>query len=281
MIRQQSRLFGDRWVSLPYFNYGGPLVVDTAVSGPLIERAADHARATRVRMLEIRDIAPREGIASRTDKATFILELPDTAEALGERLGAKLRSQIRRSDREAPEIVQGGADLVAEFYAVFAETMRDVGTPVLARRFFERMFERVGDDCRIVIVRLAGRTAAAALLTKHRQTIEVPWAGSLRQFRSAAANMRLYWECLKHAIESGHRRFDFGRSTVDSGPWHFKRQWGAQPMQLHWHYPLERRIPVAATQDSALFRAARVVWRHLPLPVATRLATRMSAGLPW
>jgi hypothetical protein len=158
MIRQQSRLFGDRWVSLPYFNYGGPLVVDTAVSGPLIERAADHARATRVRMLEIRDIAPREGIASRTDKVTLILELPDTAEALGERLGAKLRSQIRRSDREAPEIAQGGADLVAEFYAVFSETMRDLGTPVLPLRFFERMFERVGDDCRIVIVRLAGRT---------------------------------------------------------------------------------------------------------------------------
>lgn len=44
-----------------------------------------------------------------------------------------------------------------------------------------------------MIVRLAGRAAAPAQLTRHRQTVEIPWAGSLREYRSVAANLRLYW----------------------------------------------------------------------------------------
>ena len=175
----------------------------------------------------------------------------------------------------------GGANLVGEFYAVFAATMRDVGTPVLARYFFERMFERVGDDCRIVIVRVADHTAAAALLTQHGDTVEIPWAGNLRRFRPAAANMRLYWECLKYAVETRHRRFDFGRSTVDSGTYHFKAQWGARPVALHWLYPLQSAGSVMATQERPVLKLARFVWGKLPVPAATRLAASFSAGLPW
>lgn len=282
MIRQRSRLFGDRWVSLPFFNYGGPLVTEDTASLALIELAARHAQETGVGRLEIRDIEARAGVASRTDKATLVLDLPSTAGELTERLGAKLRSQIRRADREAPEILRGGVDLVPEFYAIFAETMRDLGTPVLPPRFFTQMFERVGGDCHVLIVRLGGRSAAAALLTRNRGVMEIPWAGNLRQFRSAAANMRLYWECLRYAIETGHRRFDFGRSTVDSGTYRFKQQWGAQPRQLHWHYPLlAAEGEMTSRQYGSLVRAARAVWRHLPVPVATGLGTRLSAGLPW
>jgi FemAB-related protein (PEP-CTERM system-associated) len=281
MIRQRSRLFGERWVSLPYFNYGGPLALDDATAGALIRKAGEHARQTGVRRLEIRDVVPRAGVATRTDKAALVLDLPDSQDALAEQLGSKLRSQTRRADREQPQVVHGGAELLAEFYGVFAETMRDLGTPVLARRFFEEMFRRVGGDCRIVIVRLAGQAAAAAVLTMHRGTVEIPWAGNRRQFRATSVNMRLYWECLQHAIEGGYRRFDFGRSTIDSGTYRFKRQWGAKPVQLHWLYPLEPASSVTAGREGALFGAARAIWRRLPVPIATALAVRFSSGLPW
>lgn len=281
MIRQRSRLFGDRWVSLPYFNYGGPLAADAEAGAALISAATDHARRTGVRTLEIRDLEARAGFARRTDKATLILELPDSADGLAEQLGAKLRSQIRRADREQPAVVRGGAELLDEFYGVFAETMRDLGTPVQSRRFFESMLDRVGSDCQIVTVRLAGRTAAAALLTRHRQTVEIPWAGSLREFRPAAANMRLYWECLKFAVESGSRYFDFGRSTVDSGTWRFKLQWGARPVPLYWYYPLVPEDVVLAPREGRLLEMARAAWRRLPVSLASFMAARFSAGLPW
>lgn len=96
---------------------------DAAVEQQLMDAAATLARGTRVSILEIRDTEARLDCAVRTDKATLLLELPGTVDELSDRLGAKLRSQIRRTDRERPAVTEGGAELVAAFDRVFAETM--------------------------------------------------------------------------------------------------------------------------------------------------------------
>ena len=46
---------------------------------------------------------------------------------------------------ERADRVHGGRELVPEFYEVFARNMRDLGTPVYARRFFETILEEFPD----------------------------------------------------------------------------------------------------------------------------------------
>lgn len=281
LVCQRSRLFGDRWVSLPYLNYGGPLAADESAERKLIDAAVALARGTRVGTLEIRDTTPRVDFAVRTDKVTLILELPASVAELSARLGSKRRLRIRRADREQPEVAVGGAELVSEFHRVFAETMRDLGTPAYPQRFFDLMFDRVGADCRIIVVRLAGVPAAAAVLVHGRDTVEIPWAGSLRRFRPTAVNMRLYWECLQYAVEAKFKKFDFGRSTIGGGTYHFKEQWGAIPVPLYWYYPLEANGQLNPPNQGPLLRLAQGVWKRLPVSLATRLAAGFSGGLPW
>lgn len=281
LIRQSSHLFGERWVSLPFFNYGGPLGVDETVESGLVAAAAELARQGGVQRLEIRDRKARAGCGIRSDKVGAVLRLPASLEALGKALGSKLRSQTRRADRDSPEVTFGSRELVPEFYSVFAETMRDLGTPVYPRRFFEAMLERVGSDCTIVVLRLAGEPAAAAVLTRFRDVTEIPWAAHRPKFRAASANMRLYWECLCHAIASGSRRFDFGRSTRDSGTHRFKLQWGAETIPMYWLYPLAPAGEAVADASGRSMALARRIWRFLPLPFATRVGAAISAGLPW
>jgi serine/alanine adding enzyme len=67
----------------------------------------------------------------------MVLTLPDSEAALSNQLGSKLRSQIRRAEREEIELTWGGAQRIADFYRVFAPAMHDLGTPVYPRRFFE------------------------------------------------------------------------------------------------------------------------------------------------
>lgn len=278
LIVQRSLVFGRRAVSLPFFNYGGILgAADGATA--LIAEARRLARANRWRDVELRDTTERAGLATRTDKVTMLLPLPATPEQLGRQLGAKLRSQIRRCDREEPRVRTGGAELVADFYSVFAATMRDLGTPVYPRRFFEHLAARVGMDCTLVCVDLHERPAAAAWLTHWRGATEIPWAASLHELRATAVNMRLYWECLTRAIARGSRQFDFGRSTVDTGTYRFKAQWGAEPRQLYWHYPLVASL--AAGGDGSARALATLMWSKLPRAVASRLGPWVSPGLPW
>lgn len=283
LVLQRSAVFGRRLVSMPFFNYGGPLGTTAGEEESLIDDATRLARGVGARVLELRDVLPRPGRVVRTDKATVELALPDSTEVLAKQLGAKLRSQIRRADRESPEVLTGGGELVADFYSVFAVTMRDLGTPVYPRRFFDRMLEQLAADCTVIVIRLQGQVAAAALLTHFRDRTEIPWAASRHELRATSVNMRLYWECLSHAINRGSRVFDFGRSTVDAGTYRFKLQWGGTARPLYWTYPLE--VPVEAGPGGAagggLKARAQSLWSRLPLAVTNRIGPLVSPGLPW
>jgi len=287
LVRQKSLLFGDRLTSLPYFNYGGALADDAAIRRALMERAAELCRELGADQVEFRDVEPPPvEWPVRTDKVTMVLDLPDSVEALDRQLGSKLRSQVKRALREQPELRVGGAELLDDFYGPFCEVMHELGTPVYPRRFFETLLAAVPSACTLVSVRIGGQPMGAAWLVKHRDTMEIPWAATTAAAKPKAVNMFLYHEVLKLAVARGMKRFDFGRSTVDSGPYRFKKQWGAQPVPLNWAQwslnPADRTAQTTRPPESGgLISKATDVWRRLPLGVANRLGPLISPKLPW
>jgi FemAB-related protein (PEP-CTERM system-associated) len=287
LVRQRSVLFGDRLTSLPYFNYGGALADDPQTHASLMDCAESLGRDLGVDQIECRDVAPPPADwPLRTDKVTLVLDLPGTVAALDKQLGSKLRSQVKRATREQPEVRFGGGELLDDFYGPFCEVMRDLGTPVYPRRFFETLLRAVPEACTLASVRIAGEPMGAAWLVQHRDTLEIPWAATTAAAKPKAVNMLMYHEVLKLAVERGLKRFDFGRSTVDSGPYRFKRQWGAEPVQLHWAQWSandRKRTPETPRPPDAggLIRRATGAWSRLPLGLANRLGPLISPKLPW
>ena len=279
-VVQQKSLLGNFATSVPFFNYGGAVSGDDGVIRRLMERARDLARDLGCSYLEMRDIHPRAGDwVVRTDKASMILELPQTVEALSKQLGSKLRSQVKRADREPVTVRCGGLELVDPFYEVFCRNMRDLGTPVYPRRFFRAILERFSDGARVLVVDLKGVPAAAGLVVFDGLRAEIPWASCRTDAKPLGMNMKLYWEVLTMVVLRGCTSFDFGRSTIDSGPFKFKKQWGAQPLPLHWHR-WERR-PAAHSGEGALRRFAVAAWQRLPLGMANAIGPHLSPKLPW
>jgi serine/alanine adding enzyme len=281
LVRQKSRLFGDFLVSLPFVTYGGAIGDSTDVEERLMQAAAERARSLGCRHVEFRDPVQRERWPARTDKYSLRLELPAAAEALWQRFTPKLRSQIRRGEREAPAIRVGGHELLPDFYRVFSRNMRDLGTPVYSLSFFEHIFEHVTAHARVIVLDLDRSPAAAAIVIGDGQMLEIPWASSLREVNSQGINMVLYWQVLQHAIESGHRTFDFGRSTRDAGTYRFKRQWGAEPVPLFWHYWLADGGEVPRLNpDNPRYRLAITAWQKLPVWIANVIGPRLVRNLP-
>jgi FemAB-related protein (PEP-CTERM system-associated) len=284
MIRQRSWLLGNFATSLAFFNYGGALAADPAVAQQLMIRAAEEAKALGCRYLEFRDVQPRAGEwTRRTDKVTLRLQLPATIEALSKRLGSKLRSQVKRAEREGVQCRTGTMALLDDFYAVFAENMRDLGTPVYPKRFFEAILRRFDQHCQLVIIESQGEPWAAAFLVYWRGCAEVPWASCRAKAKPLGANMRLYWELLSLAIGRGSTSFDFGRSTVDSGTDRFKRQWGAEPMPLYWYRwePHGNGGTTSGDGPGKAMQLATTIWQRLPLTIANTLGPFISGALPW
>lgn len=292
LVEQRSLLFGRFMTSVPYFSYGGVLANAEPVAALLMQSARDLAQRRACKYLELRGAQWRiPGWYLRDDKVTLHRALPSNAETLSKELGAKLRSQVRRADREGPSVRKGHLDVLDDFYAVFCMGMRDLGTPVYPKAFFRAILERFPEQSLLVVMYRDKVPVASAFLTFTANHAEVPWAACRADAKPAGFNMRLYWELLIASIERGCRVFDFGRSTVDSGPYRFKRQWGAEPVQLLWH-----RWDAGGTWESAqagtqsrgappapgaAIRAAVRLWKCLPLPLANRLGPLLSPGLPW
>lgn len=279
----RSLLFGSFMVSLPYFNYGGVCAHDAASHSALLEAAIEFAREKGIDHIELRYDRPvQSGLAVKQSKVSMRLYLDGDSAALWKSLGSKLRSQIARPQKDGMYARIGGEEELDSFYRVFSINMKDLGTPVYSKIFFRNILDEFPAFTRICSVyNKDGDPVASGFLIGFRDTLEIPWASSLRKYNSSSPNMLLYWKCLEFACDNGYRIFDFGRSTSGSGTYKFKEQWGAKPQPLYWHYWLKTgvRLP-ELNPGNPKYQWGMKLWRKLPLSVATTFGPLIVKNLP-
>ena len=283
LVHMVSPLFGNFLVSMPYVNYGGILVEDEALVEPIFQCAVELGRQLKVKYLELRHLKNfYPELPAKTEKVSMWLSLPKTAEELLRSFKPKLRSQIRKGEKNGLVVKSGGVELLDEFYGVFAHNWRDLGTPVYGKDVFALILEAFPKSARLFVVTdMELHPVAVGFLLGYRDRLEIPWASSLREYNHLQSNMFLYWNCLKYACDEGYRVFDFGRSTVESPTFKFKEQWGARPIAHYWHYYLKERQEIPQINPQNLkFRLAISLWRHLPVLVTRLVGPAIAKHLP-
>jgi FemAB-related protein (PEP-CTERM system-associated) len=282
LVAFRSWLFGRFMVSLPFVNYGGVLASDDAATEALMEAATRVASERDCRHLELRHTSRRlPDLPVKQHKVGMMLTLaPDAAKAW-EQLDRKVRNQVRKAQKSELVSAVGGRELLDEFYGIFAVNMRDLGTPVYGRAFFERVLDAFPEAARVHVVRQGATPVAAGITFAYRRTIEVPWASSLKSYRALCPNNLLYWAIIEHAVAGGFETLDFGRSTPNEGTYDFKRQWGAVPSPLFWEYAL---VTAESMPDQSpanpKFKSAIELWKRLPVPVATAIGPHIVRSIP-
>jgi FemAB-related protein (PEP-CTERM system-associated) len=279
----KSVLFGRFLVSLPYVNSSGVLAETDDIAHRLIDAAVKLADEYNVRYLELRH--DREIVHSalrhkNDSKVIMRLALPSTTDKLWNGFKSKLRSQIRSGEKHPFEVLFGTHDRLAEFYDVFSRNMRDLGTPVFSRRLFATILREFPHEAELCVLRLQGRPVAAALLVHGRGVTEVPSASSLREFNATSANMVMYWQLLKRAVERGQHTFDFGRSTEESNTYRFKKQWGAEPSPSVWQYYVRHGTIGDMRPDNAKYGLAIRAWQRLPVWLTRWIGPAIVRGIP-
>ena len=74
---------------------------------------------------------------------------------------------------------------------------------------------------------------------------------------------------MSDAHDNGIRIFDFGRSTVGTGTFHFKKQWRAETVPLQWlSVDGSGRAREKEYLSSHRNRLLAESWRVLPVPIA-------------
>jgi FemAB-related protein (PEP-CTERM system-associated) len=278
VVRLKSLVFGDRLVSLPFFDLGGVLASSQEAETLLVRHADRLRKSLNIPEVELRQGDPihrsdgesgLENLRERSRKVRMILSLPDSSDALMKSFKSKLRSQIRRPVKDGLYSRIGSGELLDDFYFVFAKNMRDLGSPVHSRDLIDNVIRQFPGKTRIVVVYDAsGAPIACSLIIGFRSTLHNPWASALREYSRLSPNMLLYWAMLSFGCENGYGFFDFGRSTPEEGTYRFKKQWGATPIPLHW-YGFGKKEAGGSVDargyDAGKFDMAIRMWKKLPV----------------
>lgn len=265
LVLFRGTLGGRTLVSLPFLDEGGLCADSEAARAALWEAALEMARRERAGAVELRQRAPSGlPLSPLGSKVTVMLPLENDPELMWKRLDAKVRNQVRKAMNSGLAPSWCGTEALDDFYEVFAHNMRDLGSPVHARRFFAAILQEFSDTARLLIVRDGSRAVAGGVCMRFRDTVLVPWASSLRQWRSRCPSNLLYWEVIRSACENGLRWLDFGRSSPGSGTYRFKMQWGGIEERLHWE---TSDRPSLVDTEHPMSRLMIRAWQRLPVRV--------------
>lgn len=271
----RSRLFGSALVSTGFAVGGGILADDPASAERLASAAAALADELGCPSVELRGGDVPAGW-SRKDGvyAGFSRPLPSGDEAILKSIPRKQRAEVRRALGLGLD-VETGRDAEAH-YRVYAESVRNLGTPVFPRSLFEAVLEGFGEDAEILTVRSRGRPVASVLSLYFKGAVYPYWGGGTAEARRLRASELIYYELMRRAAARGCTRFDFGRSKLGTGAFAFKRNWGFEPEPLVYAVHGEARD---TNPLSAKYRLQVALWKRLPLALASRLGPPIARGL--
>ena len=280
----RSILFGKALVSSGFAVGGGVLADDDAVAEALIEAGWALADNLGCPSLELRGgtMPAGEGWQYRTDThAGFVRPLAADDEAELKAIPRKQRAEVRKALASGMtiEIGAGPADRAAH-HAVYAESVRNLGTPVFPKTLFAAVLDRFGADADILTVRHEGRAIASVLSLYHNGTVMPYWGGGTAEARIVRANELMYFALMRHARRRGCTTFDFGRSKPGTGAFAYKKNWGFEPRPLH--YAVRTAGGAEAREVNPLspkYRARIALWKKLPLWLANRLGPPLARGL--
>lgn len=266
--------------ALPFCDIGGTLANNNEIAALLLAESQEVAKKYQAKLIEIRSSVNEnqsDGSVENTDliekhaaKVSMLMTLPENSELLFSSFKSKLRSQIRKADKNGLDYKIGNNKaLLDDFYQVFSHNMRALGSPVHAKQWFESLLTYYQEQIVVSIVYKEQTPIGAGIVLIAGNKAAIPWASTKAEFNRLSPNMMLYWSLLKHLSDNGISEFDFGRSSFGEGTYKFKQQWGAQPAPLHWQV-IDLRSTTKKTQsqpasNSKLRSLVENVWQKLPL----------------
>jgi FemAB-related protein (PEP-CTERM system-associated) len=273
---------GRTLISSPFAVYGGICANDEEARRQLTAAACAIAHKKNVEYLELR-LREGDGTPAFVTKdlyVTFDTEIDPDRDRLFKALPKDTRYMIRKSQKAGLAAALGN-DGLNDFYEVYAQSVRNLGTPVFSKKFFRIILEELGGNAEIMVVRKDQTATAAVMSFRFRDWILPYYGGSTLEGRQYAANNFMYWELLESARQRGIRHFDFGRSKRGTGAYDFKSAWNMRESALPYQFHLVKRqeMPNFSPANPKFSRVIGL-WKRIPFPVTKAIGPALVKLFP-
>lgn len=279
LVHVNSLLFGNSLVSCAFCVYGGA-VADNEDSRQLLEAEACRlAGQLGVDALELRNrVRQHPDWPYKELYVTFRKQMDADVEKNMLAIPRKQRAMVRKG-------IEAGLTStidhdVNRLHLAYSESVRNLGTPVFPKKYFQTLKDVFGEQCEILSVEHNGQLIASVMSFYFRDEVLPYYGGGTELARDLKGNDFMYWEVMRRAVEKGVKIFDYGRSKMGTGSYSFKKNWGFVPEPLFYEFYLvkAKELPDINPLNPKyqLFIAA---WKRLPLPISQAIGPWLSRDL--
>lgn len=268
----RKKILGNKLISVPFGISGGICTHSDIAESILLNKAVELCLDFNADYLELRNIQKIKGnLITNQAYFTLILKLAPNPEMLWRNFRKGIKLGIKTAEKSQVKV-----DLIAndlkQFYVLYAEGQRNLGTPVQSYTWIKQLFNLFSDHHTIAMAYYKNKVIGVQFVRKFKDTISSVYAYTLPKYKHLCPNQILIWELIKDACENGYQYFDFGRSLPKSGTYFFKIGWRAQPVQLNYQYYLNKSKNIPDTSQSSFKRKKlATVWKKMPVSVANRI----------
>lgn len=269
-------------ISNPFSNMAGICADNQEAINLIYQKAIEIANENNVRYIEFRQLNSKiiEDLPTKKNFVTLTLQLSEDSNNIWNAISSRNRNKIRKAKKNKLS-VDYGIEYIEEFYSVYSKNLRYLGTPLFPFDMFRLIAKVFSNNIELLVLKKNKKIVSGMFLFKYKNMIFEPWVASLKEYNKIYVNNLLYWQAIKYACKEGFEYFDFGRSTIDSGTYTFKLQWGAKPVPLYYQYYLNRakEIPVVDATNNK-YQNLINIWKKLPLGITNFAGPKIVKYLP-
>jgi len=289
LIHIRSRLFGNRLLSLPFCEYGGPLVSsnfgDLAQTAEgLFEEVLTIASSLNIDCIEIRnpslhgELLENEGCHVVRRYVTFEIDLSREKEHLWRSLDKKTRNSTRKAMKSELNVYEvSQEDDLKEYFLLYLKTQNRHGSPPHDFKLFRNLFRlNAENSMKILIAEYCAKPIAGAIVFHNKRNIY--WWGGVSdpKFRHLNATDILLWKIIEWGHESGFAGLNLGRTRYGTGIYHFKKGWGGIEIPLvDFVYHAESKDASTPDPSEGKYQFLTKLWSRLPVCISRRLGPRI------
>ncbi len=269
LVHINSLFFGNSLTSTAFCVYGGIIADDKEAYDELDKEACRLAEKLNVDHLEMRNrtqITPER--PHKELYVTFRKELDADQEKNMLAIPRKQRAMIRKGIKAG--LTSEIDENIDRFYQAYSESVRNLGTPVCAKKYFSLLKQVFKEQCEILTIVDKQKQLIGSVMNFYFKDEVLPYyGGGTRHARAVQGNDFMYWEVMRRAVEKGIKIFDYGRSKEGTGSYRFKKHWGFEAKPLYYEFYLVNAETIPDINPlNPKYKLFIAAWKRLPLPIS-------------
>jgi FemAB-related protein (PEP-CTERM system-associated) len=288
-------LFADKIVSLPFCEYGGPLLGDysdqsmvESVLRMFMKSVNELAEKLKIDYIELRQPSTSfstffssVGFRVLRRYVTFRTDLTVGESEIWKNFDGRTRRHVKKAMRIGTKIKEVSVDSLGHYYGLYLRTQKSLGSPPHSYAFFRNLYDVFVSKglLRMFLALYDGKPVAGIMVFCFNGGLYW-WNNVLdRRYASLDPTNLLLWHMIRLGIENGFRVLDLGRTRPeDVGVYHFKSGWGGREVCLEDYVFFLRDVKIPDPLQRRYVFLSRL-WSLLPESVAGKMGPHITSKI--